>query len=369
MDSKTIYFVDENQEYLKAIERCLVNNCKEWDVTLINNIRRLHEILLSNKNKVNLLLISEKMYIDDLKELDIHKIAILSEDEINTRGKTVGMEKPLVVYKYQTCEKLQAEIIALLTEESVKREFNEIENNTKIIAVYSPIGGVGKTTIAVMLSILAAYQEKRVMYLNLENVPSTRNYFESQNGENLSKIIYYLSKKKDIVQDKIAKVQQLDLKHNVYFFAPADNVDDLSTMSISEYSILLESICKVGKYDYLFIDFSSESGSKMKEMLNLCDKILLVVSSGGSSVEKIRIYENEIVNSQVASSLMEKTSIIFNKYLHEYNSNADKIIICDKKVEYRLPYEDSLNFHSEDGFFIDVNSPMQKQVIEMLRNI
>ncbi|MGV8146190.1 MAG: AAA family ATPase [Alkaliphilus sp.] len=369
MHNKTIYFVDENQEYLEAIGKYLVNNYKELNVTLISDAAKMKEMLKNNKEKIDILLINEKMYDEDLKKPYIHKIVMLSEVEKNVKPGASKIEKYLTIYKYQSGEKLLAEIIDLFEENSSRRKFEKTANNTQIIGIYSPVGGVGKTTIAVMLSILAAYQEKRVMYLNLEHVASTQYYFKSQNEENLSKMIYYLRNKKSAVQEKIAKTQQLDSKYNVYFFSPPDNGDDLLTMTIDEYSLLLEATCKMGKYDYVFVDFSTEISERKKDMLNLCDKILLIMAGEGSAIEKIRIYREEIESSQIASSLMEKTSIVLNKYSRDYGLNIDSIKIDGRKIEYRLPNDDNLNLHSESGFFIDVNNPMQKQVIEMLQNI
>ncbi|QGS68934.1 AAA family ATPase [Oceanobacillus sp. 143] len=50
---------------------------------------------------------------------------------------------------------------------------------TKVLSVYSPVGGAGKTTIAVNLSKQLALNNAKVFYLNLELINTTSLYFSS----------------------------------------------------------------------------------------------------------------------------------------------------------------------------------------------
>ena len=46
-------------------------------------------------------------------------------------------------------------------------------NKTKLVSVYSPIGGAGKTTIAANACINCAREGMKVFYINLETIGST----------------------------------------------------------------------------------------------------------------------------------------------------------------------------------------------------
>lgn len=363
MSDKSIYFVDKNKEYMQAVEKYVVNNCNRVRVTFISSTTKLLETLKTNKSRIDILLISEHMYIYELKKFDIQKIALLTEDGANEA------DEFLSVYKYQSGEKLLSEIVSLIDDEVHKKKFDKMSESTKVIGIYSPVGGVGKTTIAATISILTAYREKRVMYLNLEDVASTENYFKANDEENLTKLIYYLRKKTKNVQDKVSKVQQLDSKHNVYFFAPAERADDLLSMSIDEYTVLIESIRKAEQYDYVFVDFSTEISKRKKEMLNLCDKILLVLSYDENCFEKIRIYEKEIEHSTFANSIIEKTMLVLNKYLSECTMSIENVNVCGKRIEYRVSNDNTMRYRRNGDFVLDLNNIMQKDIFEILRNI
>ncbi len=359
MNSERVCFVDANKEYMNAIERYIINNCGQINVTFISSAAKLLGVLEDRESKSYILLISENMYTEELQKYGLQKIVLLTENVIDDKGSLP------TIYKYQSGEKLLAEIVSLFDDGSNKRKFNRMSESTKVVGIYSPIGGAGKTTVAVILSMLAAYREKRVLYLNLEDIPSTSNYFKGTEGGDLSKMIYYLRKKRKTVQDSILKIQQLDSKHNVYFFAPADNVDDLSSMSIDEYTLLLESICKTEQFDYVFIDFSTELSAKKKAMLNACDKVLLILSGDENCSVKVEIFEKEIEHSAVGNSAKEKMVVILNKHLVEYTMNIEKTTVCGKGIEYRIPYDKSLKYRLGTEYVLDNNNDMQEAINEI----
>jgi len=361
MQNKQIYFVESDRKYASAIERYIVNNHGHINVTFIFEIAELVQILEENKYGVELLIISESMYTKELKNFSIQKIALLTESVSNEE------DDSLAIYKYQSGERILAEITSLLEDQANK--LARMSGRTQVVGIYSPIGGAGKSTIAATLSILAAYREKRVLYLNLENVPSTNNYFEVSDGGNFSRLIYYLRKKKRVVQDRILKVQQLDSKYSVYFFAPTDNVDDLLSMSTDEYKLLLESICKTEQFDYVFVDFSSELSSKKKEMLNACDKVLLILSHDENCLSKVEIFEKEIELSVLAGSLKERIIVVLNKYFSEYTMKIEKENIFGKEIDYKIPYDEALKHRSGRGFVLDTSNSMQKTIFEMLTDL
>ena len=61
--------------------------------------------------------------------------------------------------------------------------------DARVIAVYSPIGGSGKSTIAAGLSVQCARRGMKVLYLNFERASCTSAFFNPGQGVNLSRVM------------------------------------------------------------------------------------------------------------------------------------------------------------------------------------
>ncbi|GAA0363695.1 AAA family ATPase [Bacillus horti] len=61
---------------------------------------------------------------------------------------------------------------------------------TRVISIFSPVGGVGKTTLALNLCVLLSNQDYRTLYLNLEELCSMYPLFQREDADPFSRLIY-----------------------------------------------------------------------------------------------------------------------------------------------------------------------------------
>ena len=78
------------------------------------------------------------------------------------------------INKYQNADNFVSSILAAFSENGQGFALPGSDSKvSKVISVYSPVGGIGKTSICVALATNMSASGHKVFYLNMESTPST----------------------------------------------------------------------------------------------------------------------------------------------------------------------------------------------------
>src|SRR6185437_14889754 len=115
------------------------------------------------------------------------------------------------VFKYQPLNKIISNVLSVYYERH--STFTGVARKgikTKVISVYSPIGGVGKTTVSVNMCKQLALKGSKVFYLNLEFLNTTSLYFKSPEDLPSLQVLYYLKARPEQLLSKIESLKKFD---------------------------------------------------------------------------------------------------------------------------------------------------------------
>ncbi len=148
---------------------------------------------------------------------------------------------------------------------------------TRLVAVASGKGGVGKTNIVLNLALTLAAQGKKVAVLDGDFGFSNIDILLGVKPE------YSLQ---DVLDGKITLSKALMTgPYNMRFVSGGAGIatdDSRSQMAVSRLSKELQTMD--GEFDQIFIDFGAGFGALTSEMMRLCDELLLVVTPENTSV-------------------------------------------------------------------------------------
>ena len=103
-------------------------------------------VTYSSKNSIDLLLIEEELYEqwkeEDYVSSNYPNIIVLTENKVVSNP--IGTK---VCYKYQRCEAILKVVQDIIDSFAIAKEGN-VSRMAILIAFYSPVGGVGTTTIS-----------------------------------------------------------------------------------------------------------------------------------------------------------------------------------------------------------------------------
>lgn len=257
-----------------------------FEVQAFTNLESLAKF--AEENHIELLLISTEAMSEEVKKWDIDRIIILSEGEYpNMPG-----EEPCV-YKYQASDHLIAEVMnhyAAAVPEIQPALFLGTALKTELLAVYSPLGRVGKTTFALTLGEILA-EKRKVLYLNLEDYHGFETIFSQNYRADLSDLIYFARQREGNLIFKLNGMIQSF--HNLDYIPPAFSPSDLRDVSWEEWKRFLKELLLCGGYEILILDVGTQIEERY-QMLRQCKRVYMPVLEDPVSKGKLLQFEKNL---------------------------------------------------------------------------
>ena len=165
MGNIKILMADADEKYLMPLERKFIDGFEDKaELTVITDPDYLKQYFMVPQ-KLDILIINEELYDSELERHNISNIFILKEEE--QFDKNTGETETNQIYKYTSVKEIYNEIINKSSTKSVP--LNHMED-TKILMMYSPIGGIGKTAVAAALCEAIARYHKKVLFIGIDNL-------------------------------------------------------------------------------------------------------------------------------------------------------------------------------------------------------
>jgi len=267
---------------------------------------------LSDERKIHLFVVDEGYSYKERNQIEANQVFVLGRGRVTDLG-----DEECQVRKYQCADEIIREIFETYTDKT-KENVMRISKKEKarLIAVYSPIHRLGKTTFATALGKECA-RKKRVLYLNLEEYAG-KNEAE---GLNLGDILYYLKQGKCNLgirlQAAVKKNEELD------YLLPIPIARDLKEVSESDWELLLTEIVENSTYELVILDMS-ESVQGLYKILQRCDRIYMPVLEDEISQSKIKQYDDNLKQLNL-DKLERKTSrFVMPEMVEEYAKKRAK---------------------------------------------
>ena len=210
------------------------------------------------------------------------------------------------VRKYQRISSIACDIL----ESCAKTSFSgrdPISQRARITAVWSPAGGVGKTSVALAFAAQKKTDGKQVLYLNLESFSSTPVYFD-KSGKSISAVFDMLDNDEGNLKMLIRAIRRQDSVSGIEYFCHAENFDDMNILSVDDAESLIRACCTIT--DELVVDLSCVCNKRTWQVLELADRILIVADQTRTSQIKLSQFTAQ---HSVFQRVRAKAALIANK--------------------------------------------------------
>lgn len=267
-----------------------------FEVQAFTNISSLQEF--AKNNEIEILLISTRAMCNEIRELPVKRIIILSEGE-----PLQNLEEYPFVYKYQSSDQLLSEVMEYYVADHPQVYFpREKGYQTKFLGVYSPVGRSRKTSFALTMGEILA-ETKQVLYLNFENFSGFEELFGIKYQKDLSDLIYFIRQKESGLVFRFNSVVQTF--HELQYIPPSLSPSDIRDVSGEEWMNFLHEITSICEYDIIILDLS-EQVDDLFRILQMCDRIYMPVQDDMISQAKLAQYER-LLPMLDTEEVLEKT--------------------------------------------------------------
>lgn len=210
------------------------------------------------------------------------------------------------VQKYQRISNIYKQIIKNYAEHVKDSEMDFFKAaSTRVIAVHSPIGGSGKTTLALAIAGKIHKLGKRVLFLSMEQCNSSSICFDiKEDGitclvETLNTNSSFELKLKGILKQNAA---------GLYYVECFSRLVDYDDVKGEEIEKIIRKIKMCDVCDYVVIDTGSTLDDVNKAVLNSADRIVIVQRSGELADAKLSLFDKQIM----VNELREKLCVVKN---------------------------------------------------------
>lgn len=245
-------------------------------------------------------------------------------------------------------------------------------DSTQVIGIVSPLGGSGKSTIAMNMAKQLGVLGLKVFYLNLETVNSSAMFPSGAVGMegSFSRLLYDLKAAQEPTSGKELSVTSYIIRHHGLksdSFEPSFNVKELAEMTVEDTALLLNSLVSCNHYDVIVADTEDYMGERMQAVLEQAGRLIWVLLDDLISAHKSGAWIDQLEQRHPAlfESVRKRSRFIVNRFTGQLvNSFPRK----DISIDGVLPYIPSWKqLHQEE---LLLSSPIyQREILRLCQQL
>lgn len=277
MKKKILGILDVDEEYAMNLASFMnKRNHRECEIAGFTSIENVEQYLQTKS--IELLLVSDRVDAEKVRELNIDKVIVLSEEE------KPDTEQP-TVYKYQSAQLLVREVMTYYAKMEAAHMSDSCRlDMVKKIGVFSLSRPCQR-----MMASMAVAQEKgkkeSVLYLNFEEYTGISRLLDLEPRGDLSDFVYYYKNQREHLEEKLAHL--VLRRGNMDMLAPFTVGCDLYDIHIQEWRKVLNEIALISHYRTIVLDIGV--CREMTEWLDMCDEVYLICED--CPEERVRVEE------------------------------------------------------------------------------
>jgi cellulose biosynthesis protein BcsQ len=266
----------QDKDYANSLSGVLSeNHAESFEVTVCSAVERLESLLSSRTFDVGLF----DAALIPVAGLSKVRLPLLLWDESEPDGDNSGNYER--IRKYQRVSRISSDILEGYSKAAVSiAGFGG--SNARITAVWSPGGGVGKTTAALAYAAQKSVNGGKITYLDLEYFSSTSVYF-SESGKSISTAFERLDGNAALL---LKAIILKDSGSGISYFSPPNNYDDMNELTADDIENLVVAVSD--NSDELVIDLPSVCDERCRKVLEAANAIYLVTDGTKTVTSKLQ---------------------------------------------------------------------------------
>lgn len=322
MSKPIIIIADADERYMAPLEvKFLEELGDSIDLEIITDEDYFNRFF-SSPRSADIFVVSENLYSKEIHRHNISNVFVLSENMSDSD--TDGVET-VKIFKYTSIKDIYNQIMA--TSSGAIKDSIQKNKATQTILVYSPIGGSGKTTVAMALCSCLSHSFKKVLYINAERMNSFQHYINKK----LSTIPGIVcSEIKNSKREIYSKIRPLVYGEKFDCIPPFGAALSSLDLDFSIYKDIIDAFKDSKEYDVIIVDTDSVFDEGKADLITEADKVVIVVKQ-----TKVAAHTTNILLKNMSCGDSEKYFFVcndFDKEKRNYFNDPEfklKINVCD----------------------------------------
>lgn len=315
-----IILADTDENYIMSIQLKFIEEFYEKvDLEIITDSGYFEQLFLTPQ-RVDILVVSESLYEGNVQKHNIGKIFLMTEENEEEDTADLNLDR---IFKYTSIKEIFNKIINKSA--NILQIAAAKKNDPQIILVYSPVGGVGKTTVALGICNSLKRNYKKVLYLDAEHFHTFQHLLVNDTPIASHEIYAKMARNGDDLYQEIGHTVRTE---NFSYLPPLKAPLMSLGISMDIYRNIANGAKRSLDYDYIVMDTDSVLDEEKSRLMVMADKVAIITKQSRASVYAVvRFLENiNGVND-------DKYSFICN----DFNKEEENMLISpDMRVNFNI---------------------------------
>ena len=296
MKKQVVILADRNYEqYLMMLQLKFVEEKSDEVELVVITDQAYYQEYFSMPRSAGVLIVDSSWYEPDIHRHTLAHVFVLGE-------KSSKSDRAVFINKYSSAKDIYNEVVSLSPD--VFRRASQ-QRGTQVVAVSSAMGGIGKTAVALALSICLAENYMRVLYLDAEEIQNF-HFFLSDRSELPPGAVRIFSHADSQMLQELTPY----LKTESFSYIPPLSVALSSAgAETAVYLRLIEQAKASGAYDFIVVDSGSVLDDFQSQLYAAADRVLLLTGQDAYSAFQTRRYLENLNHRDV-----EKYLLVCNRF-------------------------------------------------------
>ena len=321
MSNPTIVLADLDANYLIPLEEKLTEELFDQASLEIITDKAYFDEFFSVSRKIDTLVISQSLFSQSILKHNITDIFVLTEEAVTHNV----ADNISYIFKYSSTKEIFSQVL-----KNQKISNIQFKNkDTQVIVVTSAVGGSGKTTLSLALSLSLAKSYKRVLYLCSDYIQSF-SFYTADKSTLPNQAVRAFS----VAENMLFQTVRPYLRTEGFTYLPAFNNSILSFgLNNSVYFRFIKAAKEAKEYDYIIVDTDAQLDESKVDIIKLADKIIVTVLQDAFSALKTEYFINNL-----GCKDMDKFLFVCNKFHREYeneyiNSTVGRNLLISEYID------------------------------------
>lgn len=301
-----LFLADEDPIYLEKLALYLMERKNMFQLHTFSDRHSLERALTDRTERIDILAVSEYMDSATVQQSHAKVKIVLTEDDRPAK------DGSLTVSKFQKTEKLTEQLLQAFQKQSGQLdERRKAGSDAVLIGVYSPIGGSGKTTLAVLLARAFATLQLGAFYCDMERITALPQ--QTEPGKSLSHVLLALQTKGADLQTQIRN-NTIRTASGILTFAAPESTLEWNEVDPAAIERLIQALTGMEGCDAVIVDLDSELNADKLRLLSRCDAVLMPVTGDATARRKASALKEELdLHAATYSVLASRIVCLENK--------------------------------------------------------
>lgn len=322
--------------YIRTLVQFLLeSNLNQFNLTIIDTSDALRDAFCHTN--YSLFLIEEPLIlpvISDMSEEALKHVLVLTEPltQLDTQ-----LVQPIL--KYQKASNIEQVLIDHFHLLTTRELVSETSNKGRMVSFYSPIGGVGTTTMAQIFAQIKSSKGYKVLLMSFEAHPNYELFYKSAQAHNMSDYMVYMLSHSNWLLG-LERMVSVDVRTGVHYLKPVVHSKDLAEFEVGLWPKWCTYTARNGDYDYLVLDIGKALYKDGLALLEASHHNIFLTDGSVLAHYKYQSFSKAMVQLNLEDLLINKTLICNQTRARE---------ICEENYDGLFNYDDALVKEGKEG--------------------